>query len=265
MSSLTSTFDSEGKERLEKLGVKLTGGSSHISRTMMLGELEALLATVPKNSPPAAYREAVVERNVLGKTTDSTRQKSLRHLRELYGLDDNIPVFAILRTLADIDGASLPLLAFQVAWSRDTLLRATTNSVIDAREGDIVSPAALAADIDRTFSGQYSELNKIKIARNACSSWTQSGHLVGRTKKVRHLVAALPSAVALALFLGNAAGFHGASVFGTPWCRLLDLQPVRARSMGLEAHRAGLLNLRAIGDVVELSFPMLSDLIPAAT
>jgi hypothetical protein len=28
--------------------------------------------------------------------------------------------------------------------------------------------------------------------------------------------------------------------------------------MGLEAHRAGLLDLRSIGEVVELSFPLLA-------
>jgi len=29
--------------------------------------------------------------------------------------------------------------------------------------------------------------------------------------------------------------------------------------MGFEAHRAGLLNLRAVGEVVELSFPLLAE------
>ena len=66
-------------------------------------------------------------------------------------------------------------------------------------------------------------------------------------------------AVTLALFLGNAAGYHGAAVFSNPWCRLLDLNPDRAKSMAFEAHRAGLLNLRAVGEVVELSFPMFAE------
>jgi hypothetical protein len=29
--------------------------------------------------------------------------------------------------------------------------------------------------------------------------------------------------------------------------------------MGFEAHRAGLLNLRAVGEIVELSFPLLAE------
>jgi hypothetical protein len=63
----------------------------------------------------------------------------------------------------------------------------------------------------------------------------------------------------MALFLGDIAGYHGVSVFSNPWCRLLDLDSDRARSMGFEAHRAGLINLRAVGDVVELALPLLSE------
>src|SRR4051812_5422047 len=72
----------------ESFGFKFSPGGSHISRTMMLSELVAVLADVPQGSSAAEYREAIIQRNVLSKTTDSTRQKSLRHLRELYALDE---------------------------------------------------------------------------------------------------------------------------------------------------------------------------------
>lgn len=96
---------------------------AHISRTMMLAELGAVLANVPQGSGAADYREAILQRNVLGKTTDSTRQKSLRHLREPYALDEATPTFALLRKLHAIDATSLLLLAVQVAWGRDPPLR----------------------------------------------------------------------------------------------------------------------------------------------
>ncbi len=57
----------------------------------MLAELGAVLASVPQGSGAADYREAILQRNILGKTTDSTRQKSLRHMRELYALDEGFP------------------------------------------------------------------------------------------------------------------------------------------------------------------------------
>ena len=72
---------------------------------MMLQELGAVLGVVPVGSVADAYREAILQRNVLGKTTGSTRQKSLRHLRELYALDEAIPIFGLLRKLHAMDGA----------------------------------------------------------------------------------------------------------------------------------------------------------------
>lgn len=244
---------------LESFGIKFSSGGAHISRTMMLAELGAVLDNIPQGSGAADYREAVLQRNVLGKTTDSTRQKSLRHLRELYALDESTPIFGLLRKLHAMDAASLPLLAVQVAWTRDPLLRATTTPVMDASEGEQVETANLAQALETAFPNQYSELNRNKIARNAASSWTQSGHLAGRAKKIRRGIKPTAVAVTMAFFLGNIAGYHGAAVFSNPWCRLLDLNPDRAKAMGSEAHRAGLLNLRAVGEVVELNFPLFSE------
>jgi len=226
---------------------------------MMLAELVAVLGAVPLGSGVVDYSNAILQRNVLGKPTDSTRQKSLRHLRELYALDEVTPIFRLLRRLHAIDGASLPLLAIQVAWARDPLLRATTPPISEASEGERVETASLAEAFEATFPNQYSELNRNKIARNAASSWTQSGHLAGRAKKIRQRIKPTVVAATIALFLGDIAGYHGTAVFSNPWCRLLDLNPDRAKSMGFEAHRAGLLNLRAVGEVVELSFPMLAE------
>ena len=240
---------------LEKFGLKFSAGGAHASRTMMLRELEALLAHVPRGSQADDYRKAVLQRNVLGKPTDSTRRKSLRHLSELYALDEAIPIFWLLRQSCATDAASLPLLAVQVAWARDPLFRATTPPVMDSSGGDWVETARLAQALDVAFPNQYSELTRNTIARNAASSWTQSGHLAGRPKKIRQQIRTTVVAVTMALFLGEIGGYHGASVFSNPWCRLLDLKPNRARAMGFEAHRAGLLNLRALGEIVELTFP----------
>jgi hypothetical protein len=244
---------------LETFGLKFSSGGAHISRTMMLAELGAVLENVPQGSAAADYREAILQRNVLGKTTDSTRQKSLRHLRELYALDEAAPIFGLLRKLHAMNAASLPLLAVQVAWTRDPLFRATTPPVINASDGERVETSSLAQALEGAFPNQYSELNRNKIARNAASSWTQSGHLAGRAKKTRQGIKPAPAAVTMAFFLGDIAGYHGAAVFSNPWCRLLDLNPDGAKAVGFEAHRAGLLNLRAVGEIVELSFPPLAE------
>jgi hypothetical protein len=244
---------------LEAFGLKFSAGGAHISRTMMLAELEAVLAAVPIGSNASDYHEAILQRNVLGKATDSTRKESLRRLRELYALDESRPIFGLLRKLHGIDAASLPLLALLVVWARDPLFRATTQPVMDAADGARVETDSLAQAFDATFPDQYSVLSQNQTARHAASSWTQSGYLAGRAKKTRHGIRPTVVAVTMAFFLGDIAGYHGAAVFSNPWCRLLDLNPERAKAMGQEAHRAGLLNLRAVGEVVELSFPLLAE------
>jgi len=245
---------------LEAFGLKFSDGGAHISRTIMSAELALTLAAVPKGSLADEYRSAVLERNILGKTTVSTRQKSFRHLRELYGMDESVPIFALLRTLDAIDPLSQPLLAFLTAWSRDPLLRATSNPVLTTGIGDPLGSSELADAIQSEFPSQYSDLNRAKIARNAASSWTQSGHLSGRAGKLRQRVDASPAAVTMALFLGSVAGYNGTRAFSNPWIRLLDLSEDRARTAAQLAHRAGLLNLRAVGEVVDLNFPMLDSL-----
>ena len=248
-----------GTPALASFGFKFSDGGAHISRTMMLSELEDVLAAVPAGSSPDAYRTAILARNVLAKTTDSTRKKTLRHLRELYALDEAVPIFGLLRKLQAVDrGASLPLLAIQVAWSRDPLLRATTQPVLDAAAGERVERASLVQAFEAVFPNQYSAATLKTTTQNAASSWTQAGHLAGHLKKIRQQVKPTAVAVTLALFLGQLAGYHGAEVFSSPWVRLLDLGADRARAMALQAHRAGLLNLRAVGDVVDLSFPLLA-------
>ena len=51
---------------LEGFGLKFSAGGAHVSRTMMLAELEAVLAAVPLGSATADYRDAILLRNVLG-------------------------------------------------------------------------------------------------------------------------------------------------------------------------------------------------------
>ncbi len=245
---------------LAEFGLKFFAGNTHISRTIMLQELDALFQAMPRGSNAADYRDAICVRNIIGKTTVSTRQKSLRHLRELYVLDENVPIFRLLRRLYDLDPASLPLLAVQLAWARDPLFRATADAILELSDGDLLEQGAVATAVETSFPNQYSDNSKGNVSRNAGSSWTQTGHLVGRAKKTRRQIQASPVSVTLALFLGHLTGYHGAAVFSNPWCRLLDLNPERAKALALEAHRAGRLNLRVLGEVVDLSFPLFSDL-----
>ena len=70
-------FTPEQRDALTQVGYKFTAGGSHSSRTLMLTELKAVLDALPMGTDPEGYRSAVVKRNILGKGTESTRQKSI--------------------------------------------------------------------------------------------------------------------------------------------------------------------------------------------
>jgi hypothetical protein len=256
LSTRQQEFEVTGnRSRLESFGFKVSEGGAHISRTIMLKEIVRLLSSNEGGANLDDYVRAVVERNVLGKATESTRQKTFRHLRELYGLSAGLPIFSIYRELMNFDPQSGPLLSFVIAWARDPLLRATSPTILGATIGERVSSDDLQQMLVDAYPHQYSAKNIGKIARNAASSWTQSGHLTGRVKKSRSRVQPRPAAVTFALILAHVAGVAGEQIFSSVWCRLLDLNPSEARSLAEQAHRQELMTLRAVGSVVEISFP----------
>jgi hypothetical protein len=245
----------ENRDRLEAFGFKLTEGGAHISRTIMLKEITRLLASSAAGASIEESSRAVIEENVLGKATETTRQKTFRHLRELYALSSAVPIFSVYRELMKFDPQSAPLLSLLIAWARDPLLRGTTQPILRATFGDRVTGDDLQQALTEAYPNQYSANNIGKIARNAASSWTQSGHLTGRTKKIRSRVQPRPAAVTFGFILGHVGGVADAQLFTSVWCRLLDLSPTEARSLAEQAYRQELLTLRAMGPVVEISFP----------
>ncbi len=56
-------------------------GGTNTSHTIVVGALVALLDAVPAAAPPAAYEQAALEANVLGKDTDGARRRTYRYLR----------------------------------------------------------------------------------------------------------------------------------------------------------------------------------------
>ncbi len=254
-------FNTADTHSLEAYGFKLTKGGAHNSRTMMLAELEMALRAVEETASAPEYTEAILIQNVLAKDTDSTRKKTLSHLKELYSLSPATPLFRVLRRLYRIDPGSLPQVAVLIALARDTLLRASAGIILPLAEGEAVTPDEIAKTIEREFPGTYSPKSLLSIAQNCASTWAQVGHLAGRIRKTRKRIQPTPVACVLAFFLAETTGHQGPAIFANPWCRAIEIDSDRARNLGFEAHRIGLINLRAIGEVVEIGFPCLSDIL----
>jgi hypothetical protein len=224
---------------------------------MMLDELRLLLASRPPTADIDEYHTAIVDDNVLLKKTGATRQKSLRHLRELYGLDPNMPIFRALRDLWDQDPQGRPLLALSCAMARDPSLRATAKAVLDAPAGSTVTSEMLAKAVEEHNPGRLMASTLAKIGRNTASSWTQSGHLVGRTNKVRVRPNSRPTSVAYALLLGHLCDVRGEALFHTLWTQVLDTPIPTLQEQAILASQQGWLEYRQSGAVTEITFDYL--------
>jgi hypothetical protein len=240
-----------------KLGFRFGDKGTHSSRTLMLAELEAVLAAAPGPVDRAAYGSAIIDGNCLGKPTASTRRISSQRLTELYAMDPFVVVFRVLRGLWDVDPKARPLLAMLAALARDPLFMASAAPVLSQPAGIEIQRAPIREALRKLVGERMNDDTLDKVVRNVSSSWTQTGHLTGRTFKHRQRVSAPPRAVAFALWLGNAAGFRGEELLTTGWIAALDCTATSARTLALEAKRIGLIDLRTAGDVVEFGLDRL--------
>jgi hypothetical protein len=232
-------------------------GGAHTSRTMLLQELTSLLVAVPVTAEPDAYRDAVIEQNVLGKKTLSSRQRTHRYLRELYAIDPAILLFRALRDLWDADIEAQPLVAILCALARDPSLRATAAAVLPEAPGTPVTAVDLQEALMIRYPGNYSVALANKVGRNAASSWTQSGHLAGRTNKTRAQANCRPAAVAYALLLSDIDGAVGEGLFDTLWTRVVDASPGVVHEQAFTASQRGWIDFRHGGGVTDVGFSFL--------
>ncbi len=230
---------------------------THTSRTIMFDELAYLLDAVPGGVSREDYADAVMENNYLGKKTAATRKLSFQRLTELYGLDGRLVLFRILRNFWDWHKSSRPLLALLLALARDPLLRATARAVIATPFGHEFGRQAMKDALSDTVGDRLNRETLDKVVRNACSSWTQSGHLQGRGRKVRQRVEATPAATTYALLLGFAVGRRGRLLFETPWAAILDSPPGELIDVAVDAKRLGLLDFKQSGSMIDVTFPKM--------
>jgi len=227
----------------------------------MLAELERALRTGLTGEQ--LYTQ-VLQDNLLVKTTVSGRAITYQRLRELYGLDETIPLFRVLTLLWQRDNASLPLLGILAALARDPLLRATALPILGLPVGSELARDAVRDAVVGAVGIRLNDATVEKAVRNAASSWAQSGHLKGRTFKRRTQVQATPASLAFAIWLANAAGFKGETVLSSGWITVLDLEGTELRRLLDSARIAGLIVVRQIGSCVELDASRLTEMRYAA-
>lgn len=241
-----------------KAGFRPDAKGTHSSRTIMLEDLAAVFGATRADAQRRDYVAAITESNCLGKPTASTRRLSAQRLSELYMLDPSLPLFRVFRRLWDQDKEGRKLLAILLAIARDPLLAATAEPVISLPEGAEYQRDASRHALKLLCGERFNDSILDKVLRNTASSWTQSGHLQGRTFKKRCAVDATAHAAVFALYLSYLTGFRGAQLFSSGWFRVLDCTPGHAQNLALEAKRLSLIDLRIAGDVVDLKLERLA-------
>jgi len=218
----------------------------------MLEELDGLLQAVPAQASREDYALAIIEENILGKETTATRRSTNQRLGELYGLDRRIPLFRVLRRVWALDPKGRPLFALLAGLARDPLLRATAGHVLSLRKGEELVRTSLLDVLRGAVGDRLRESILDKVARNASSSWTQSGHLQGRTRKKRCEVDPTPAAVAFALWLGSMEGKAGEDLLETLWAAVLDRPTHLLLDLMLQSKGMGLVQAQVGGGVTAI-------------
>ncbi len=231
-------------------------GGTNTSHTIVVDALAALLDAVLADAPSAAYEQAALDANVLGKDTDGARKRTYRYLRELYLLRPDSLLFRALRDLWPVDEPARPLLAGLCALARDAVFRASSAAITRSSPGDTLGSTDLADAVGEQFPASYGAGTLAKIGRNSFSSWEQTGHLgeAGRATKVRTRAVCRPADVAYALVLGHLEGMRGRALFDTLWARVLDQPLSHLMDLAASASQDGMLELRQAGGVVEVGF-----------
>ena len=248
----------EASNKLTRFGFSFARSGAHTSRTMMLAELSALLSYVPHpDAEKAEFLKAIDNENCLGKRSVRTRCLTYRHLVDLYSLDASLALFRALRFFWERDPAGQPLLALLCAFARDSVFRSTAPFILGATEGARILREELEDFIDEAEPGRFSKATLKSTAQNINSTWTQSGHLIGRARKFRSRAVPTAGSVSYALLLGYLTGVRGEALFKTDYVKLLDCSSERALELAEDASRRGWIVLKRVGNVIEVLFPSL--------
>ncbi len=246
---------------LENYGFRLDSAGAHTARTIMVPELESLLGAVQiEFASFSDYKNAIIIDNCLHKRSASNRERTLSNLNILYGLDDGIPIFRLLKTLWQKEPGSLPQLAFLCASMRDKLLRELSPWMISHPEGSQVSRSDLEAQITKLYPDRFSAITLRSTSQNLNASWAQAGLTQGRITKTRIKANPAAAAVTYALLLAYLAGDRGIRLFESENALLLDCPQDELLCLAELASRKGWIRMKRIGDVVDISFdPILKE------
>jgi len=160
----------------------------------------------------------------------------------------------------DQNNAEKPLICLLCASSRDAALRVSAPYILSLPEGSSPNKIDLINILERSFPNQYSQKLLKSMAENLLSSWTQSGHLNGKLKKIRVKPVAGPVSVTYSLYLGWLSGMRGRNLMSTFWIELVNLTDWEIRDNLRLASKKSWIKYGESGGMVDIT--LSRDLFP---
>jgi len=245
-------------DNLTDFGINFERAGIHTRRTIMIDDLTRLLEhSDGKSLTPSEYKELVVDENCLGKNSIKTRTLSYQYLADTYLLDPNIVLFRALLYFWQRDDDAHNQLAMLCAYNRDALFRMVTPYILSLPEGTLIQKMNVEEFIESQQPDRFSQSTLESTVRNLNSSFTQSGHLQGRVKKVRSRIEATPASVSYALLIGHIRGLRGEMLLNSEYMKLLECSFEQASELASDAARRGWIVFKRVGNVIEVAFPQI--------
>ncbi len=235
----------------EAWGFRTAPGGVHLSKTMMLADLRAVMDRAGVGTPGDVEQVVLVD-NALAKNTGTARKLALSRLNTLYGIVRAHPIQSAMLQLWRRDPRGRPLLAMLCSLAREPVLRDSASPILSATLGTPLRWPEIAEAVEDRQPNRYSRKMLKSLAQNCASSWTQSGHLQGKVSKRRAQAEPSPESAAYAALLGELAGFGGPALLHSPWMAVLDRADADLLSLLRRAEALGLTRVRAGGGVVQI-------------
>ncbi len=246
-------------QKLETLGFSTARTGGHLARSMMLHDLQALLSNTAQDANRTELEAAILEENVLGKPTYSSRKKSLRHLIQNYSLDQQKCLFRLLRKFTEEDPSALPRIALVCTFCRDEQLRQSFKLLRGLTPGAALRREQMESHFEQINPGRFSTAMKKSLAQNVMATWRDAQHLKGRATKHRTKPEPLLAASVYAMLAGYLFGLRGEGLLNSVFADLVSPDPALIISHLSAASNRGWLRFRRAGGVVEIDFlPLLT-------
>lgn len=242
-------------EGLGVFGFRAGSDSAHASRTLMIDEVSVLFDALPREATKDRYREAIVEENLLAKSTRKNRQLSYKYLTSLYGLELDSPVFFRLRGFWGLQQASRPLLLFSAALARDPLLRMSLPWYLSLPLGTEVPREMIEDRLSQAFPGRFSAASTKSIAQNLSGSYTVAGFLEGKVRKRRTQPLLHPESATFLSFLAYLNGYDNQAILTSPWAKITGRRTDEFEACLESAAYRGWIEFLKAGGVKEIRFP----------